>query len=291
MCRRLLPIVVSIVAFGLAGCDSSPTSLVAPSPGPQPAPAPQSTEIQVIGMVLDTALRPLAGATVDVVDGHHAGTSTIADAFGEFRFRGTFDDTTTFRASKDGYIGAIGTLSRSCASCDPASRWIAFYLAVPAAPVEIAGDYTLTFTADSACADLPIELRRRTYAATISPQSPPNAPANTMFAVRVSGAQFFSDHSGFFIGVAGNFIALEFGGHGPYVVEQVAPNTYLGFDGRAGTSVGTSPVSTISTSFDGSIEYCERKSAMGVGYSCRPDEAVALARCVSKNHQLILTRR
>jgi len=289
MYRRLLPIVVTLVAHGLSGCNASQRSPVAPSPGPQPA--PQSAAIQVMGIVLDTAFRPLAGATVEVVDGTHAGTSTIANATGEFTFRRTFDDRTTFRASKDGYVSAAGVLTPTCASCNRSTRFLGFYLAPPAAPVEIAGDYTLTFTADSACADLPNELRTRTYAAAITALSQQNAPANTIFNVRVSGAQFYRDHVAFSIGVAGNVIAFEFGGHGPYVVEQVAPNTYLAFDGRAEMTVGPSPVSTIATSFDSSIEYCERRFEMGSGHSCSPGEAVARAKCVSKNHRLNLTRR
>ena len=289
MYRRLLPIVVTLAALGLSGCDSSPKSPVAPSQEPQPAPQP--TGIQVMGIVLDTALRPVGAAKVDVVDGAHAGTSTTANALGEFTFRGNFDERTTFRASKEGYVAATGALGPTCASCNPGIRWISFYLAVPAAPVEIAGNYTLTFTADSACAGLPNELRTRTYAATITPASQPNPPANTMFNLKLSGAQFFREYDGLWIGVAGNFVTLLFGGDGPYVVDQVTPNTYISFDGRAEISVGTSPVSTISTSFDGRIEYRQQDSEMGSYYSCRPAPGVAHAVCVSKNHQILLTRR
>jgi hypothetical protein len=289
MSRRLLPIVVVLAAQVLAGCDS-PKSPAAPSPGPPTVPAPQSNAIQVTGFVLDTAFRPLVGATVDVVSGVDAGKTTITSASGDFTFRGTFDDSTTFRASKEGYVAATGVLTPACPTCNPNSRWIGFYLAVPARPIEIVGDYTLTFVADGACAGLPNELRTRTYAATITPVPLPEY-ADTRFNLSVSGAQFLKDYERIFIGVAGNFIALEFGGHGPYVVEQVAPNTYLAFDGRAGISVGPSPVSTISTSFDGSISLCERKSEMGSYYSCTSSEAIAHAECASKNHQLILTRR
>ena len=139
--------------------------------------------------------------------------------------------------------------------------YLAFYLDVPAPPVNIAGDYTLTFVADSACADLPAEVRTRTYAATITLDSRPNTQANTGFKVEVSGAPFLSPYDFFEIGVAGDYLGLWL--WRPLLVEQLAPNTYLAFSGWAAASVGTSAVSKISTSFDGWIDYCARKSATG----------------------------
>jgi hypothetical protein len=266
-----------------------------------PSPLPLSPVALISGFVVDTASRPLAGATVDVVDGSpQAGTSTTSDANGQFSLTGAFVETSTFRATKEGYVAA--TQAWSCNSpgtgiCPGRSRpWLGFYLAVLAPPVNIAGDYTLTFiadTADARCADLPNELRTRTYAATITPGSRPNIPnipANTLFDVRVSGATFLVSNNGFYIGVAGDYLGIVLGGDGPGLVEQVAPNTYLAFGGSAAASVGTSAVSTISTSFSGVIEHCELIS--GRFYDCSPSQPVAHAtQCGSKNHRLILTRR
>jgi hypothetical protein len=49
--------------------------------------------------------------------------------------------------------------------------------------------------------------------------------------------------------------------------------------------------STISMSLDGSVDYCALRSEMGSPYECRPEQAIASTFCVSKNHQLLLTRR
>jgi hypothetical protein len=163
--------------------------------------------------------------------------------------------------------------------------------------VNIAGDYTVTFIADSACIDLPSAMRTRTYGATITPSSSPSSS----FTLIASGVAFLGNLNNFPIGVVGDYLDLWLhGGHDPAVVEQLAPNTYLAFSGNATASVGTSPVSTISMPFDGWIDYCVLKAPMGSTYNCGtsnttgepiPGQATAYAHCESKNHQLILTRR
>ena len=288
-------LVLLLLAQGLAGCGRSTTPnptaptgpTVAPAPTPSPTPPPNGELIQ--GSVSDTAFRPLAGTTVEVLDGPQAGTSTTSDATGHFSLTGTFDDTTRFRATKEGHAAATGTLRPTCARCDP-RWWIQFTLEVLAPPVNMAGDYTLTFIADSACVDLPNEVRTRTYAATITPGS-----ANTNFQVALSGASFFPSpgsfpsHGSFPIGVAGNYVGFWFAD--PALVEEIAANTYVVLYGAAGASVGASGMSTIAVSWDGSFEYCAGKSTMGQSGDCSSIQTVAQAECESKNHQLILTRR
>ena len=134
-----------VLAAGLAGCNSSPSSLPS-APSPVPQPPPPNGEL-ISGSVHDSALRTLAGASVEVLDGPQAGTSTTTDAAGQFSLRGTFDDTTQFRATKEGHVAATRTLLPYCAQCNP-HRWIYFYLAVLAPPVNMAGDYRLTFIRD-----------------------------------------------------------------------------------------------------------------------------------------------
>ncbi len=280
----------------LAGCrgSGSPSTLSGPSPVPQTVSPPTPSAPDISGYVEDTAFRPLGGARVEVVDGPQAGMSTTVDANGAFSLSGTFDSATRFRATKDGYVTATQTWNCSVGVCPGDNNvrpWLGFYLAMLVPPVDIAGDYTLTFIADSACSGLPNEVRTRTYAATITPGSNSNRPANTFFNVAVTGASFLKHYDSFEIGVAGDFLTLAFGGDGPRLVEEVAPNTYLAFDGWAGTSVGTSAVSTISTSFEGVIDYCVLKFEAGSYYQCLPSQAVAHAQCQSTNHRLILTRK
>lgn len=279
-------IVLLVLAHGLAGCEGSRSSVPsAPTPAPAPAPVPPSSGIQVGGSVSDTAFRPLAGVRVEVLDGAQAGMSAMSDVTGQFSLTGTFDAATTFRATKDGYAAATRSWLRNTPSARP---WLGFSLAILGPNVNIAGDYTLTLVADSPCADLPSDMRRRTYAATISPS--PNGTANTRFDLRLSGGSFLDGHNGFLIGVAGDYLGFGlYGGEYPTVVEQVAANAYLAFDGSAAGSVGPSSVIEISASLDGWIQYCVVRSAMGRDYDCR--QAVTQGSCQSQNHRLILTRR
>ena len=193
--RRLAGIVLLVLAQGLVGCGStrSSPSPSAPSTVAQPIP-PVGGLMFMKGTVYDTVFRPLAGARVEVVDGPQAGLSTTADTSGEFSLTGVFDDATRVRATKDGHVTAIRTLQPFCATCNP-NRWINFSLEVLAPPVNMAGDYTLTFIADSACTTLPNEVRTRTYAATI-PLASNAIPANAYLDVTVTGATFFKDYQG-----------------------------------------------------------------------------------------------
>lgn len=252
----------------------------------------------------DSGFRSLAGARVEVLDGPDAGRSTTTDDAGQFWFTGTFDPTTRFRATGEGHVAATQTWNCSVGSCPGATGarpWLAFYLAPLTSPVNIAGDYTLTFLADSACADLPAEARARTYSATITMDAKPNTPVNTSFNVAVSGAQFLRGFNSFGIGVAGDYLGFSLhGGHDPPLVEQFAPDAYLAFSGNAAASVGASGTATFSAPFQGWIDYCEMKSPMGATYNCAtspftgestPGLAVVRAHCQSDNHRLILWRR
>lgn len=280
-------IVFAVLVLGLTGCRGSGSSAPS-SPSPIQPLAPQTGSVLMNGYVADTLLRPLAGVRVEVLDGPQAGAFTTSGATGEFSMTGTFDDTTRFRASKADLVTATATLSPKCPTCG--QRFIYFYLTVAASPVSLAGDYTLTFMADPACAGLPDDVRTRTYAATIAPVLDSHVPVNTVLRAAVSGGSFLPYYDFFSIGIAGNDVAMEVRGEGPSLVEHVAGNRYLAFDGRAEASVGTAPVSTIAASFDGSIDYCELASDMGAFYNCGVG-AIANVQCTSKNHRLILTRR
>jgi len=253
--------------------DRRSVAPLAPSPVPQlaPQPAPTPNAGGVHGKVVDTADRPIVGAIVEVLDGAQAGMSATSGVTGEFMFPWPFDDTTLFRATKKGYIAATQSWKRG----SPDHPWLLFYLGVLVPPVNLAGDYTVSFIADTACAvALPVELRTRTYAATMTAVPPSSIyQENTRYKIALSGAQFDSYYNWFSVAVAGDYVAFWLGDE--HIVEQLAANTYLEIGGAASASVGTSPISTISTSFDGVFDY----------------HAVAHARCESKKHQLNFTRR
>ena len=281
-------VLLVVVAQGLVGCGGSGSpSVPSAVPLPTPQPVPQPTPFQVTGYVFDTVNRALAGARVEVLDGPQAGTSTTSDTAGAFSLTGTFDGTSRFRASKEGYVAATQTFSLIVTR-----RSIFFALDVPAGPVNIAGDYTLTFSADSACADqLPTDVRTRTYLATITPVSSLTRSANTQFTAALSGAELDTYYRMISIFVAGDYVDFDLSDN--FLLEEVAPDTYLTIGGVGAASVGTSGVSTISASFQGLFDYCVTKAEPNVGnlYGCVPAEAIAHAQCASKNHRLILTRR
>ena len=289
-------ILLLVLALAIAGCDngSRPTfrGPLAPSPPPQAgpsvaAPPPQPTATGVRGWVNDTAFRIIEGARVEVVDGPNAGLSAISDGTGQVSFSGSFDVGAVFRATKEGYLTTTGTVNSSCATCP---KWITLTMGVLAPPANIAGDYTLTLIADSTCGDLPADARTRTYTAAITPVESANRPANTYFDVNVSGATLLAGYKKFWIGVAGDYLSFSLDWEGPILVEELAANTYVAFGGWATTTLGTAAATTISTAFDGVIDYCELRAPMGTFYSCTA-AAVAHAQCTSKNHQITLTRR
>ena len=288
--RMSRALVVLMVAVVLAGCDNRRSSLPLPSvPSPvAPSPAAPVLPQSLDGYVSDTAFRRVAGVRVEVLDGPQAGTQMTSDADGRFSYTGTFASPVTMRATKDGYAVATSAARPSTGEYPP---YVSFSLAPLAPPVPVAGNYTLTITADSACAGIPNDVRTRTYAATVTPGSNTNFPANTFFNGAVSGGQFAPHANVFWIGVAGDYLAISLEGEGPSVVEQVGQNRYVAYYGSAGVSVGASGVSTISAPFKGLIEYCELKSAIGAYYDCSPALASVREECTSTNSRLILTRR
>jgi hypothetical protein len=287
----LLAFVAGLAACGHPASPTAPTPTVPESAG---SVAPPLNDGELIsGTVSDSALRRLAGARVELLDGPQAGLSTTTDAQGNFSLFAKVDAATRFRASKEGHVTAAAAILPPCDRCNP-KRWVHFYLSVLEPPVALAGDYTLTFIADSACTNLPREARTRSYEATISPGDFTwvGFPANsdTSFKVTPVGTAFPAGLNDFWLNVAGNFIALVLGDHtDPGVTERVAPDTYVAFHGPTTVTV-ESPVSSITTPFVGWIDYCVNPS-MGSRYDCTPGPAVTRIRCDSVRHQLTLTRR
>jgi len=279
------PIVVLTAAALLAACNS-PSSPVSPSPPAPTTQAPQGTpqaaNTRLMGIVMDTAFRPLTGAQVEVVNGPDAGRSVLSDSTGRFTLSGQFDETTQIRAISDGYVTGAQTVPPLCPACQ--YLWVSFYLATPTPSVNIAGNYTLTFIADAACTALPEEARQRTYDIRIEPRSSPYDPPNTIFLARVTNPSVV--YNVFAIGVVDNFATFELGGHGPYLLEQTANNVYLGFDGMARAIIDAEPLPPVTTRFDGWIGFCDFVSSGGY-YSCGQGRK----ECVSSNHQMILRKR
>jgi len=288
--------VMVLLALGtaLAGCGDSGSS--APPTGPSSVglvPSPLGGGQWISGTVSDTGLRTLAGATVELLDGPQAGSSTTTNLKGEFSIFGTVDDTTRFRASRDGHVPAVATIQPDCERCNP-RRWVHLFMNVLDPPAAIAGDYTLTLTADPACANVPDDLRTRSYEVSIGLGDfgwvgfP--AGANTAFRVTPKGSAFPEGLNYFWLNVAGTYVAVVLGDHtDPGVTERVGEHTYVAYGGWAAVSV-ESPTITISTPFQGWIDSCVNPD-MGIRYDCTSSSTVTQVRCNSTKHQMTLTRR
>jgi len=84
-------VVLLIGSLSGAGCGSEAPSRVVPTAPTTVAPttvAPPSGAMTVSGIVYDTANRPVAGATVEVLDGAQAGMTTTSNASGQYWMTG-----------------------------------------------------------------------------------------------------------------------------------------------------------------------------------------------------------
>lgn len=291
---------LAIVGCLVAACGSESSAALMPTAAtPAPASAPIEGAITITGIVSDTAHRPIAGAIVRVANGAYEGVTATTNAQGQYWLTGTFDGTTEFHAARDGYIDGTATLSAPCARCNP-QHWVYFQLALPGAPADIAGDYTLTVIADGSCSMLPPEMRSRTYPAKIAAAATQPTPAATNFHATIGGPSIVTGPgwSEVWIAVAGDYLNLTLGDlHGqPGLIDHVYSNAYFSVGGEARTTVQAGRVSTISSDFDGALEYCVLTPGIspldGRGrYECAAPHSDTRAVCQSRNHRLLFTRQ
>jgi len=282
-------IAIGAITFAL-GCSSHPSSNTPsrPSPVPQPPPAPRYQVLS--GYASDTAFRPVAGATVTLVDGPQAGASTASNEAGRFTFAGTFEVGTTVRVSKEGYTPATATARPNGSS--NGTVWAFVLLDALAKPVDLVGDYTLTIVADSACTGIPNELQTRNWPASIGITSGSNGQPGTSLTLAVSGGSFLANQDRFPIGVSGGDVTFSvYSGEEVGLVEKIAAGTFLAIGGSSLVSIDTGPVAKISAPFWGAIDYCALQSDTGWNYQCNSGPQTAYAHCESTRHQLILSRR
>jgi hypothetical protein len=155
--------------------------------------------------------------------------------------------------------------------------------------VNIAGEYVLTLTADSACTDLPAEARTPTYTATIVPLA-----SWSSFRGSLSGARFLPivpclpgflscTYNSLIVGMAGDYANLGVAG----IVEQRGEAGYVAITAVAEGSFGPTG---ITTPLNGSFLYCSTEPyRIDIGeWACPANAGVD---CYSRNHQLALVRR
>jgi hypothetical protein len=290
--QRWTSIIVALQGLAVAACGGNgvtPTrAIISPSPANM-LPAPTSPVPVMKGTVSDTAFRSVAGAVIEIVNGPSAGLTTVSDARGEWGFVVALDDSTQFRATKEGYEPATKPIGPFCGTCNP-NRWVNFELKTREMPANIAGSYAMTITVGRACANFPEQARTRTYAVTLpsmTDASTGSLAANASFVISPTGANFVSGWNQFWGGVSGNYIAFWF----ESLVEELAPGHYLIIGMSAGGLVGPEHPTTITTQGDGGITYCTVDAASGVFDDCLRGKAVVYAPCYSGPHALILTPR
>ena len=115
VCVRWL---ASWYSLGAAGCgsssDSSPTP-TSPTPTATPTPTPTTTTASLSGTVLNSSGESISGATVTVLDGPDAGTSTTTNGSGAYSFAAlttgnvNFSVTATFYSNTTAGIAIDGT--------------------------------------------------------------------------------------------------------------------------------------------------------------------------------------
>ena len=270
--RTTLAVVLLLLAPGSSGCDGTRSVPTSPSPSVPTAPVPPAIRLDTVaGTVYDTAFRRLTGASVEVLDGPDAGRMTTTTASGEFSLSGNFDETTRFRIARPGYA--------SITLLHP-HGYIDFYLVSSEAPVNLTGEYEMTFTADPSCAGIPESVRTRTYRASITPTSFERVPAGMAFGLSLEGVGALDNPA---IGVSGDAVGFRLFNDGfPFIVERVTSDLYLTITGWAEVADWSAGGPVISVPFDGWIAALNGPPMPGTQTG---------GNCKSEHHTLTISRR
>jgi len=190
---------------------------------------------RVTGVVADTGI-PVAGATVDLLDGSRATMTTQTDAQGIYRLYG-LSGLVELRVRAPGYPDQVRVLAVS----DDAH----YDFALPPL-ANLSGSYQLTISAESAACPssarnaLPDDLRVRIYDATISQTGPqlsvklraPSLTSGSFSGSVTSGIATFDIH-----GISSGFYYYySYFEHSLDLVEQLSPSGFLVISGKATAS-------------------------------------------------------
>ena len=235
----------------------------------------------------DTAQRSLSGSSVEVISGSTA-DSVTTDEHGRFRMPQTFTELVTIRASKDGYSPQTATFppnfppGRSLPPLLPGEprHWDMHFSLQPNGPAaDLTGEYTLSVSADSACINLPEEVRMRTYTAALVAGSAPTRFGGTLKDARMLFSIFFPY---FEIRTAGDFSITS-------TNRRAARRDELsGIEGEAPATVGPS---RITAPFSANFLHCPTRPEWSPGEYLWCGADVQGVECNSQKHQLTLVRR
>ena len=172
-----------------------------------------SAATHLLGLVEDSAFRPLPGVTVEVAEGPQSGASAISTDSGIFEISGTSTGSVTLRTTKDGFSTTTQNASWRSAS-DRELVTVILESLGPSLDIE-PGNYTISVTADratshdgaAACSGFPDAFLTRSYTATIASQ--PTHPRSFFHAtLRLNNPAPFITSMGFGLGIAGNAVGI-----------------------------------------------------------------------------------
>jgi hypothetical protein len=164
-----------------------------------------------------------------------------------------------------------------------------FSLETESPAVDLTGDYNVTFRADASCEQIPDSLRSRTYAATVQKAE---SGVAARFTLTLRGGNFPARFDRADLGVAGEHFVVPLGDyHGtPGFAEEVAPRTYLTFEGPVEGSLASLGSGTLTASLNGAVGYCEVSGAASSGFGCTWGATVSRALCTSTRHEVTFER-
>ncbi len=271
-----------------AACDHP----ITPIPPSDVKPAASSTAsarvvTMIEGAVFDMVGRTVGGATVKIVDGPLAGTSTVSDAAGKFSFAGTFTKDATLTASVDGYQTDTQAMALANGTGPVATVFFSLASAAPSVHLD-AGTYDLTFISDPTCDGIPDDQRTLSFSTAVS--SARDQPRDSFYFVDITSGP---TQLGFGLASFGN--VLEFEIDMP-ILKIVTPNTQISFTAFSQTTVPTLTPSTVTFPASGVYDYCVFPTAPTPGTWTNCDilpagSVVKHVSCRSQNHQLVLAKR
>jgi len=269
--RRAPGSLIWVLTVLAVGCGGSPSPV---------APAGQLRgEYYIQGTVLDLGSRSLPDATVTIVDGPLAGTSTRTNDGGRFDLRGSSPGTATLRIGRDGFQTWTGTATWLKVGSGQAGTFTVFRLEALESPIGLEpGLYTLTMTVDlvnardwkdrpdAPCAGFPAALAARSYRAEIEASG---LDPDDRFVI-AEDATLRSSHL-FSFSISGDYVGFWMDGYvGEGILEDFPGFRYLEIGG--GSTRNRQPAvrngSSVSVPFEGGLSYCHLKSARGPDNYC-----------------------
>jgi hypothetical protein len=250
----------------------------------------------LVGTVREVSF-PVSGATVEVVGGPLAGSSTTTDAFGFYRLNGVVGDL-QIRTSREGYVPQTKGVTVTPFATPRRDQRLDFDLTSAGRILSLAGTYRVSLRASATCSTrLTPDAAVRQYTATITQDG-------SRLTIVLGGGEFAVDSTGVpsnhFEGRAKtDSVELAVGSLSFYyyyenswgIVERLAnpqsgawgfaQNIYLSV---AGTAAGPATPSTISAALNGTLALDD---APGGFFGQRR----RLNSCNARDHELTFTRQ